>query len=100
MSLAVCENAQYASEELASGEEYDYTIQVGKKLIIYFCFMKTLDGLFEENNDIKKVDLTHFDFSEVTSAKTMFKKSSLQSIDLSNINAPKLTDISSMFQGC
>ena len=100
MSLAVCEDGQYTSEELASGEEYDYTIQVGKKLIIYFCFMKTLDGLFEENNDIKKVDLTHFDFSEVTSAKTMFKKSSLQSIDLSNINAPKLTDISSMFQGC
>ena len=75
--------------------------QVDSEFIIYFNKPFTnLDGFFKSNNKIKEVDLSHFDFSKVESAKEMFSGSFIETIDLSNRNAPELTNIASMFAGC
>ena len=74
----------------------------GKKTeLIKIYFKKILDSLegFSFNNDnIKKVDFSHFDFSKFESAQNMFQGRSLEAVDLSNINAPRLTNMDSMFQ--
>ena len=74
----------------------------GKKTeLVKIYFKKILGSLggFSFNNDnIKKVDFSHFDFSKFKSVQNMFQGSSLEAVDLSNINAPQLTNMDSMFQ--
>ena len=73
----------------------------GSDLTIYFLSsLVTLESLFEGSKNIKSVDLTHLDFSLINSTEKMFKESSLIKIDLSNINAPYLTTMASMFENC
>ena len=74
---------------------------VSSKLKIYFSSpLTTLENFFEGVLNIVSVDLSHLDLSLIHSFQSMFKDSSLSSIDLSNLNARSLTNMSSMFEGC
>ena len=82
--------------------EYDNRLSLDPDSIIYIYFtpFSSLESLFEGNSDIKSVDLSHLDFSGINSAKNMLKNSKIEEINLSNINAPKLSNIDSMFENC
>lgn len=52
------------------------------------------------DQNLKTIDLSHLDFSNCTSMRSMFYGCSAQKINLSGIKAPKVTDMSRMFQEC
>ena len=82
-------------------EELSTQITVGSKFKIYFSSpLTTLEHFFERVKNIVSVDLSHMDLSLVTTFQSMFKDSSLSLIDLSNLNAPSLTNMSEIFEGC
>ena len=70
------------------------------EITLYFSTaLKKLDYFFQDSI-IKTVDLSHLNFTEITSTENMFQGSSLNTIDLSNINAPKLINMVLMFNNC
>ena len=67
---------------------YNYSISTCEKM---FCGLK----------NIIEIDMTKFDFSNVTITISMFEKcNSLKKIDFGNINTSSLTTLESMFNGC
>ena len=81
---------------------YQKNYNFGKKtefIIIYFSkILESLKGFSFNQESIKTVDFSHFDFSKFESTQNMFLGSSIETIILSNINAPQLTNMDSMFQ--
>lgn len=55
---------------------------------------------FYRLKNLKTIDLSHLDFSNCTSMRAMFYGSTAEKINLSGIKAPKVTDMSRMFQEC
>ena len=78
------------------------TITVGSKMEIFLKSSSTsLEGLFQEENNIITVDFSNFNSSSVNSLRNLFKGcSALQSVDLSPIKTNSLTDIGNLFNGC
>ena len=61
----------------------------------------TLNGLFYNCTNLRTLDLSNFDTTNVHSMYNMFNNcQSLTSLDISNFNTINLTDMSSMFYGC
>ena len=61
----------------------------------------SMRGWFSGMSSLESVDLTNLDTSKVTDMSSMFSGcSSLASLDLSGLDTSKVTDMSSMFRGC
>ena len=61
----------------------------------------SMRGWFSGMSSLESVDLTNLDASSVTDMRLMFYGcSSLSSLDLSTFDTSKVTDMSSMFEGC
>ena len=61
----------------------------------------SMRGWFSGMSSLESVDLTNLDTSKVTDMSSMFDGcSSLASLDLSSLDTSKVTDMSSMFSGC
>jgi len=56
--------------------------------------------LFFADSNLKNIDLSSFDVSEVTDMSYMFYATSLESINLSGWNASKCTNMKGMFLNC
>ena len=69
--------------------------------IIFNNRLKKLDGLFKDNKELIKVNLTNLDMNEVTSMKSTFSGCSfLKEINLEGINSSKLTEMENTFANC
>jgi surface protein len=84
-----------------------FNIYAGNKITIYFDSpIKSLESFFDINYDpnvekIISIDLTHFDFSEITDMNNMFVDcSSLESIIFPDINTSKIYNMKRLFFGC
>lgn len=52
------------------------------------------------NSDVETIDISNFDFTNVTTAESMFRNTaSLESIDMSGLNLGAITSIQAMFRG-
>ena len=61
----------------------------------------SLRNMFRYNNNIKKIDFSHFDTSKVTDMNNMFANcGELEYINMTGINTSSVTDMGSMFQSC
>ena len=57
--------------------------------------------LFYECNNLKTLDMAHFNTSKITSAHSMFYRClSLESLYMGEFNTSKCTDMTCMFEGC
>ena len=79
----------------------------GLTLTIYFYSpLKSLESFFDKDIDdnmvyVKSIDLSNFDSSKVTNMKKMFYNSiNLKSIDLRNFKTTEVTEMSNLFNGC
>ena len=59
-----------------------------------------MSHLFEKWNSLIPINLSDFDYSSVIDMSYMFSECSFESIDLSNLNTPKVENISHIFEGC
>ena len=82
-------------------------IRKGTKIEIYFSYnITSLENYFSSSIDpnmkrIISVDLTHFNFSSITSMSKMFYGcNSLKTMLLYGVDTSKVADMSSMFEGC
>ena len=87
--------------------ETELEIKKGNKLKVYFeSNIKSLENYFNVVNDpnsqyIKKVDLSHLDFSSITSTSSMFYNcGNLQSVYFPNNEITSLKDMNMMFYNC
>ena len=63
--------------------------------------VKVMDSMFKGCSNLKQVTFGTIDTSNVGSVRELFQDCPLlESIDLSNLNIAKITDISYMFKGC
>ena len=79
---------------------YEYAFVEQENIVkLYYHNLNNMKQMFYSCSDIKKIDLSNFDSSTVTTMKYAFYGcSSLEQINLSNMNAEKATDISHMFE--
>ena len=69
--------------------------------IIFKNKLNNLDGLFKDNKELIKVNLTNLDMNEVTSMKSTFSGcSNLKEINLDGINSSKLIKMENTFENC
>ena len=93
----------YYSETIGSGTQYGNAGWVNsiKSLPAFINKGTKCDYMFNKCSNVKTLDLSKFDTSNVTSMGSMFEScSSLTSLDLSNFNTSKVTNMSAMFNGC
>lgn len=63
--------------------------------------MVDMHEMFKGREDLRSLDLSHFDTSKVTNMRMMFKECyNLKSIDLSSFDTSNVTDMSEMFAHC
>jgi surface protein len=90
------EKQQKFSKYFKPDKEGDYNIK-----IIFKKKIKDCSFMFSGCDNIKKIDLSSFDSSEVTNMYYMFGKCHyLQEIKLDNLNTENVTDMSYMFNVC
>ena len=76
-------------------------VWTNKITLIWKQKLNSCEKLFEACINIKEIDLSRFDTSEVTSMASMFSECrSLETIDFSNINTTSVRDMSMMFYHC
>lgn len=51
------------------------------------------------DNNLKDLDLSHFDTSDVTNMQSMFRNGACRTLDLSSFDTSKVTNMQSMFSG-
>ena len=69
--------------------------------IIWETAINSCKSLFQEVRNIKFIDLSEFDSSEITDISDMFLNcNGLESIDLTNFNTSKVTSMENTFNGC
>ena len=90
------EKQQQFSKYFKPDKEADYNIK-----IIFKNKIKDCSFMFSGCDNIKKIDLSSFDSSEVTNMYYMFGKCHyLKEIKLDNLNTENVTDMSYMFNTC
>ena len=62
--------------------------------------VKDASMMFTSKNQIRALDLTHFNTSNVTTMYAMFAECGVSSLNLSEWNTSSVTDMSLMFQSC
>ena len=97
----------YQNEDLNKTSTDTLNVSDGTILEIHFnTSITNCQGFFWcINNDIldkiSSIDLSHFDFSQVTDMYTMMAEcTQLKYVDLSNVNAPEVTEIGEIFKNC
>ena len=62
--------------------------------------LTTCNSMFRESSYLQSIDLSNFDTSKVTDMQHMFESSSVKSLDLSNFDTSNVTNTTYMFCGC
>ena len=96
------------SKVIIDGKEVNITdnkVELEKEntdvLLIWDEPLTDLHGMFSELSNIKAIDFSEFDTSQVTDMSNMFDSCfSLEFLDLSNFKTSKVTNMSMMFKDC
>ena len=81
----------------------DYWLSSGENIIkLYFNYVpESLEKMFNGLYNIKEIDLSQFDTSEVKNMENMFNYChDLEKINLTNFDTSKVTNMKGMFEGC
>ena len=73
----------------------EYHVKLKFKILFTNC-----SKMFYDCRNIKNIDLTNFDTSNVTNMQSMFEGCGITNIDLSNFDTSNVTNMHSMFSGC
>ena len=77
-------------------EENEYTIKLGWNDLLTSC-----SNMFNGLQEIKSIDLSEFDTSNVIDMSSMFSEcTNLESLDLRNLKLSSVTNLDSMFKSC
>ena len=80
---------------------FEKNVKYNFKIIIKG-FITNFEGFFEQSSNIISLDLSNFDFSNVTNMRNMFNKCDKLKVikGINQINTNNVTNMNAMFQGC
>ena len=96
-------NMIYINDEIQNEIRSQYKLNKAENFIklIWNNRINNINYLFKDCYDIKEINMSDFDFSEVTNMESLFSNCiSLTSINLNNIDTSKVKNMEKMFYNC